>query len=88
VKPTQEGEKPSESGELGELDRGHSEGRRERRTMTYEMVERGRQTAESGDLLLLETVAGRLEGEEEESRRLLTEELLPGALRGRLMIRP
>ena len=56
--------------------------------LAYEMVERGRQTAESGDLLLLETVAGRLEGEEEESRRLLTEELLPGALRGRLMIRP
>ena len=61
--------------------------------LAYEMLERGRQTAEPGDLPLLEAIEGRLDGEEldgdkEEAQILLTQELLPGALRERLMIRP
>jgi hypothetical protein len=56
--------------------------------LAYEMLERGRQTAEPGDLYLLEAIEGRLDGDEEEAQILLTQELLPGALRERLMIRP
>ena len=56
--------------------------------LAYEMLERARQTAAPGDLPLLEAVEGRLEGEEEEAQFLLTKELLPGALRERLMARP
>ena len=56
--------------------------------LAYEMLERGRQTAQAGDLPLLERVEGRLDGEGEDSLFLLKEELLPGALRERLMTRP
>jgi tetratricopeptide (TPR) repeat protein len=56
--------------------------------LAYEMLERGRQVALPGDLPLLEAVEGRLEEDPEASEILLVQELLPGALRERLMNRP
>jgi tetratricopeptide (TPR) repeat protein len=56
--------------------------------LAYEMLERGRQGSEAGDVPLLDEVEGRLHEGEADSARLLDQELLPGALRGRLMIRP
>ena len=56
--------------------------------LAYEMLERGRQGADSADLPLLEAVEGLLPEGESESAGLLMQEVLPGALRERLMIRP
>ncbi len=56
--------------------------------IAYEMMERGRQSALPGDLPLLEMVESRLEEGAESARALLLQELLPGALRERLMNRP
>jgi tetratricopeptide (TPR) repeat protein len=56
--------------------------------LAYEMLERGRQTAVSGDLPLLEAVEERLEEGPEESQKLLNQDVLPGILRERLMNRP
>jgi hypothetical protein len=56
--------------------------------LAYEMLERGRQTAQAGDLPLLEVVEGRLDEGGEEAKPLLVQELLPGSLRERLMTRP
>ena len=56
--------------------------------LAYEMLERGRQGSEAGAVPLLDEVEGRLHEGEADSARLLDQELLPGALRGRLMIRP
>lgn len=56
--------------------------------LAYEMLERGRQGATAGDLPLLEAVEARLEEGEEGAKVLLLQELLPGALRERLMTRP
>jgi tetratricopeptide (TPR) repeat protein len=56
--------------------------------LAYEMLERGRQGAQPGDLPLLEAVEERLEEEGEASEVFLSQELLPGALRERLMTRP
>jgi tetratricopeptide (TPR) repeat protein len=56
--------------------------------LAYEMLERGRQTAEAGDLPLLEAVEARLDEGGETAGSLLVEELLPGSLRERLMARP
>jgi hypothetical protein len=55
--------------------------------LAYEMLERGRQVAGHGDLVLLETVERRLE-EGEEAETFLREEVLPSILRERLMARP
>lgn len=56
--------------------------------LAYEMMERGRQGAQAEDLPLLEAVEGRLDEGPESAGRLLAQELLPGALRERLMTRP
>ena len=56
--------------------------------LAYEMLERGRQGSEPGDLPLLEAVEERLPEGESESAALLVQDVLPGALRERLMIRP
>jgi len=56
--------------------------------LAYEMMERGRQGASPGDLPLLEMVEDRLEEGTESARAFLVQELLPGALRERLMNRP
>jgi tetratricopeptide (TPR) repeat protein len=56
--------------------------------LAYEMLERGRQEAQAGDLPLLEAVERRLEEAEGDSRDFLVQELLPGTLRQRLMTRP
>ena len=56
--------------------------------LAYEMLERGRQMALSGDLPLLETVEGRLDEGGDNAGTLLVDELLPGSLRERLMTRP
>ncbi len=56
--------------------------------LAYEMLERGRQGAEAGDLPLLEAVESRLHEGESNAAALLDQELLPGALRERLMTRP
>ncbi len=56
--------------------------------LAWEMLERGRQGAEPEDLHLLQIVEGRLEAGVELSAALLLEEVLPGALRERLMTRP
>jgi tetratricopeptide (TPR) repeat protein len=56
--------------------------------LAYEMLERGRLGAEVGDLPILEAVEGRLHEGEATAAALLDQELLPGALRERLMIRP
>lgn len=56
--------------------------------LAYEMLERGRLGADSADLPLLEAVEGLLPEGESESAGLLMQEVLPGALRERLMIRP
>ena len=56
--------------------------------LAYEMMERGRQGALPGDLPLLEAVEGRLNEGMESAKSFLVQELLPGALRERLMVRP
>ena len=56
--------------------------------LAYEMMERGRQGAQPGDLPLLEMVENRLEEGTDRARAFLLQELLPGALRERLMNRP
>lgn len=56
--------------------------------LAYEMLERGRQGSEGGDLPLLDAVEERLDFGASESAFLLAQELLPGALRERLMTRP
>ena len=56
--------------------------------LAYEMLERGRQELQPGDLPLLEAVEGRLGEEVSTSEDLLVQELLPGVLRERLMTRP
>ncbi len=54
----------------------------------WEMLERARQRAVPGDLPLLETVEERLGEGPGEAESLLLGEILPGALRERLMTRP
>jgi len=56
--------------------------------LAYEMLERGRQGADAGDLPLLEAVESRLDEGASDSEALLNPEILPGALRERLMTRP
>jgi tetratricopeptide (TPR) repeat protein len=56
--------------------------------LAYEMLERGRNAADPADLPLLEVVEFRLGRGSEASRQVLTDELLPTALRERLMHRP
>lgn len=56
--------------------------------LAFEMLERGRQVAEAADLPLLEMVEGRLQEGGSDSATLLDQEILPGALRERLMTRP
>jgi len=56
--------------------------------LAYEMLERGRQGSEAGDLPLLEAVEGRIDEGASDSEALLNQEILPGALRERLMTRP
>ena len=56
--------------------------------LAYEMLERGRQTSEAGDLPLLDAVESRLDEGGSDSATLLEQELIPGALRERLMTRP
>jgi tetratricopeptide (TPR) repeat protein len=56
--------------------------------LAYEMLERGRQGSEAGDLPLLEAVEERLHAGASDSAALLGQEILPGALRERLMTRP
>jgi tetratricopeptide (TPR) repeat protein len=56
--------------------------------LAHEMLERGRQGAEGGDLPLLEMVEHQLYEGGSESEGLLRKEVLPGALRERLMTRP
>jgi len=56
--------------------------------LAYEMLERGRQGAEAGDLPLLEAVENRLHEGGSDTEDLLEKEILPGALRERLMTRP
>jgi tetratricopeptide (TPR) repeat protein len=56
--------------------------------LAYEMMERGRQGATSGDLPLLEAVEDGLDEGGEDAKVLLLQDLLPGALRERLMTRP
>ena len=56
--------------------------------LAYEMMERGRQGAQPGDLPLLEMVEDSLEEGTDRARAFLLQELLPGALRERLMNRP
>ncbi|MGD2123260.1 MAG: tetratricopeptide repeat protein [Gemmatimonadota bacterium] len=56
--------------------------------LAYEMMERGRQGALPGDLPLVEAVEGRLDEGSESCRGFLVQELLSGALRERLMVRP
>jgi tetratricopeptide (TPR) repeat protein len=56
--------------------------------LAYELLERGRQNVAAGDLPLLEAVEDRIDEGGEPARNLLVQELLPGALRERLMNRP
>lgn len=56
--------------------------------LAFEMLERGRQGAEAGDQPLLDAVEGRLYEGRGGSADLLSQEILPGALRERLMTRP
>jgi tetratricopeptide (TPR) repeat protein len=56
--------------------------------LAYEMLERGRQAAEAGDLPLLNAVESRLDEGGPDAANLLDQDLLPGALRERLMTRP
>jgi hypothetical protein len=56
--------------------------------LAYEMLERGRQGADATDLPMLEAVEGRLHEGSSNAAALLDQELLPGALRERLMTRP
>ena len=56
--------------------------------LAYEMMERGRNVALQGDLPLLELVEKGLEQGDQVSRDSLTNEILPGSLRDRLMHRP
>lgn len=59
-----------------------------REDLAYEMLERGRQGAEGGDLPLLDVVENQLYERGSEFEDLLRKEVLPGALRERLMTRP
>ena len=56
--------------------------------LAFEILERGRQGAEAGDLSLLEQVEGNLDEGARDASALLAEEILPGVLRQRLMARP
>jgi tetratricopeptide (TPR) repeat protein len=56
--------------------------------LAFEMLERARQGAEAGDQPLLDAVEGRLYEGTTGSADLLGQEILPGALRERLMTRP
>ncbi len=56
--------------------------------LAQEMMERGRQGALPGDVPLVEAVEGRLDEGSESAEGFLVQELLPGALRERLMVRP
>lgn len=56
--------------------------------LAFEMLERGRQGAQAGDVALLELVETRLDAGPGDAESLLTQELSPGALRERLMERP
>jgi len=56
--------------------------------LAFEMLERGRQTAQAGDLPLLEAVEDRIAEGGESARILFVQDLLAGALRERLMNRP
>lgn len=56
--------------------------------LAYEMLERGRQGAQEGDLDLLEEVEKRVYEADTDPEALLHQEVLPGALRERLMTRP
>jgi tetratricopeptide (TPR) repeat protein len=56
--------------------------------LAHEMMERGRQGALQGDLPLVEAVEGRLDEGPESAESFLVQELVPGALRERLMVRP
>ena len=56
--------------------------------LAYEMLERGRPVAEAGDLPLLEAVEVLLDEGGSETEGFLDKEILPGALRERLMVRP
>jgi tetratricopeptide (TPR) repeat protein len=56
--------------------------------LAYEMMERGRQVAQAGDLSILEAVEGSIEDGAAASKALLAQDLLSGALRERLMNRP
>lgn len=56
--------------------------------LAFEMLERGRQGAQVGDLPLLELVETRLDAGSQDAEALLVEDLIPGALRERLMERP
>ena len=56
--------------------------------LAHEMLERGRQGSEGGDLHLLDAVEERIDSGASDSASLLAQELLPGALRERLMTRP
>ena len=54
----------------------------------YEMVERARQVALSGDLSEVEEVAERVEAGAARSLEFLVTTMIPGTLRERLMVRP
>jgi tetratricopeptide (TPR) repeat protein len=56
--------------------------------LAYEMLERGRLVAVEGDQLLLDLAETRITDGGEEAGDLLTQDLLPSALRERLMQRP
>ena len=56
--------------------------------LAYEMMERGRNVATQEDLPVLDLVERGLDQGADASRRFFTDELLPGALRERLMHRP
>jgi tetratricopeptide (TPR) repeat protein len=56
--------------------------------LAYEMLERGRQGSGAGDRPLLDAVEERLHAGASDAAALLDQEILPGALRERLMTRP
>lgn len=56
--------------------------------LAYEMLERGRQGAQEGDRVLLDAVEQRVYEGEADTGSPLLREILPGALRERLMTRP
>jgi tetratricopeptide (TPR) repeat protein len=56
--------------------------------LAFEMLERGRQSAQAGDVPLLSLVEARLARGARDAEAFLVQELIPGALRERLMERP